>query len=150
MCDTFMSFTMAWNNPPSAPHSFSTDSMVSKTNKKSSRKDKYQTKYSTVAASNVGRVDLCFLHPSFEVLPYNNVACSEEDARTHSPQPAAERTDKKKCAARCHRVLLLALPPVLAFRWHRRDGAGALSSARLDYSYATWRAHARWLLMITV
>lgn len=29
-----MSFTMAWNNPPSAPHSFSTDSMVSKTNKK--------------------------------------------------------------------------------------------------------------------
>ena len=29
MCVTFMSFTMAWNNPPSAPHSFSTDSMVS-------------------------------------------------------------------------------------------------------------------------
>lgn len=26
---TFMSLTMAWNNPPSAPHSFSTDSMVS-------------------------------------------------------------------------------------------------------------------------
>lgn len=28
---TFMSFTMAWNNPPSAPHSFSTVSMVAKT-----------------------------------------------------------------------------------------------------------------------
>lgn len=27
---TFMSFTMAWNNPPSAPHSFSTVSMVAK------------------------------------------------------------------------------------------------------------------------
>lgn len=33
MCVTFMSFTMAWNNPPSAPHSFSTDSMVSKKTK---------------------------------------------------------------------------------------------------------------------
>lgn len=91
-----MSFTMAWNNPPSAPHSFSTDSMVSKTNKKSSQKDEYQTKYSTVAVSNIGRVDLCFLHPSFEVLPYNDVACSEEDARTHSPQPAARGAHRQK------------------------------------------------------
>lgn len=35
---TFMSFTMAWNNPPSAPHSFSTVSMVAKKKKKNSKK----------------------------------------------------------------------------------------------------------------
>lgn len=39
MCVTFMSFTMAWNNPPSAPHSFSTDSMVSK-----KKKDRRETR----------------------------------------------------------------------------------------------------------
>lgn len=53
MCVTFMSFTMAWNNPPSAPHSFSTDSMVSK-KKKRSQRDKDQMKYPIVGAfSNI-------------------------------------------------------------------------------------------------
>lgn len=51
---TFMSFTMAWNNPPSAPHSFSTDSMVSETNKKKAREETRNTP---------GMPRLSFVHP---------------------------------------------------------------------------------------
>lgn len=69
MCVTFMSFTMAWNNPPSAPHSFSTDSMVSETNKKRSQRDKDQMKYPIAGAfSNIRNEDLASVHPPFLVL----------------------------------------------------------------------------------
>lgn len=145
-----MSFTMAWNNPPSAPHSFSTDSMVSKHKQKSSQKDENQMKYpSVVAFSNIGNGDLVFVHSPFLVPCYNNVEAAAQRMRclkAHSQQ-LAERTDKKKCAARWHRELVLAPPPLLASRRHGRDGAGS-RFGRVNYSRTTWGEHALWLLMI--
>lgn len=71
MCFTFMSFTMAWNNPPSAPHSFSTDSMVSnnQTKQKARRETKQkQTKSDQISASlRIRRGELCFLFCSSDL-----------------------------------------------------------------------------------
>lgn len=82
------------------------------------------------------------------------VAGSEdEDARTHRPQPA----NSLRSAQTKRNVLLggTGCSRSLCRQHSPFGGTGGMeeqgrASARLDYSRATWRAHARWLLMIAV
>lgn len=126
---TFMSFTMAWNNPPSAPHSFSTVSMVAKKKKqqKASREEENLAKYPSVqTASSIRCVDLRFVPPPFLVL------CSEPAATAAERMPTLSSltdTHKKK------------KPETILFSF---DGTGSLRSPRSAAATRLWGAREGW------
>lgn len=103
VCVTFMSFTMAWNNPPSAPHSFSTESMVSKKQQQKEKKEKerklVERQKSDRSLYRKGRTcskirheDLCCVHPPFVVLSCEITSSSGDDVKPLSSpqQPVCE------------------------------------------------------------
>lgn len=131
-----MSLTMAWNNPPSAPHSFSTDSMVSKTNKTRPQRDENQMKYPTVDAfSNIRNGDLGFVHPPFLILCYDNdkaKSAAGEDAKPRSPQPEA-------CGAHRQKEMCCSMAAGAAAR------PAAAAATRLLDAREGWSRDALWL-----
>ena len=112
MCVTFMSFTMAWNNPPSAPHSFSTDSMVSNNQtkqKKLAERLSGKTKSDQISASlRIRRGEL-----------WGFLFCSSALPRPLFPPKKSSGDDGKPLSspAACapHRQKETLLPA----RWHR-------------------------------
>lgn len=102
---TFMSLTMAWNNPPRAPHSFSTDSMVSKTNRQKNSGKKKKSDRKLLRARFRVVYTFVLIHPAW------------------SSFMRAVRTTKSNVAlSPWHRPLLLLLRAPPPPGWSRTQG----------------------------
>lgn len=127
---TFMSFTMAWNNPPSAPHSFSTVSMVAKK----------KTAKSVAGRGESGEISVCsngFKHQMWRSeICSSALSCplfgassdsSRKDAHTQQP---TERTDTQKNPE----TILFSFDGTGSRRSPRSAAATRLSGAREGWS----------------
>lgn len=127
-CVTFMSLTMAWNNPPSAPHSFSTDSMVSNTNKRGIAERSVEISDGWCVHEHQRWRSGFVVHP-----PFSRPLLGRQRRGCEAPQPA-RRADKKERNVQLegNRELLLLAAPLGRTGWMeqgRATGPGVAATA---------------------